>query len=211
MRVVTFRCSSIGNLMTEPKAKAEVLSVGAKSYIRQLVKEDIFGFDAEFSSKETEKGLRVEQESIDMLNRIRGLSLSKNTERRELNGLTGECDIFDLSRKCGHDIKSSWSLMTFPAFAEDCEDKLYEWQMRGYMALWDAEEWEVNYCIVDTPDDLLRHEPMQLHMVSHIPEYMRMTTWKLKRDPEKEKLIFEKIKHATKYYMECVNEFDKSH
>jgi len=102
-------------------------------------------------------------------------------------------------------------LMTFPAFIEDCTNPLYEWQMRGYMALWDAEEWEVNYCMVDTPDDLLRHEPMQLHMVSHIPEYMRMTTWKLQRDSEKEKLIFEKIKLANDYYIECANEFDQSH
>lgn len=211
MRAITFRCSSIGKLMTEPKAKKDVLSMGAKAYIRQLVKEDLFGFDSEFTSKETEKGLRVEQESIEMLNRIRKLSLSKNTERRELNGLTGECDIFDVQRKCGHDIKSSWSLMTFPAFIEDCKDQLYEWQMRGYMALWDADEWEVNYCMVDTPEDLLRYEPMQLHMVSHIPEYMRMTTWKLKRDLEKEKMIFEKIKHATDYYTECANEFDKTH
>ena len=32
-----FRCSSLGKLMTEPRSKSEgVLSVGAKTYIREL-------------------------------------------------------------------------------------------------------------------------------------------------------------------------------
>ena len=34
------------------------------------------------------------------------------------------------------------SAKTFPGWVKDCEDKLYEWQMRGYMRLWDADEWD---------------------------------------------------------------------
>lgn len=41
-----FRCSSIGKLMTEPKSKSEgPLSVGAKTYIRELAAQEIFGVD----------------------------------------------------------------------------------------------------------------------------------------------------------------------
>jgi hypothetical protein len=212
MREVTFRCSSLGRLMTEPKTKAEgALSVGAKTYIRELAAQEIFGVEFEISSKEMEKGIQAEPDSIALLNSVRGLSLHKNIERRTRDGLTGECDLFDAPRRRGHDLKSSWSLRTFPICVADCEDKGYEWQMRGYMALWDANEWEVNYGMVDTPDHLIGYEPVQLHVVSHIPEHMRLTTWTVKRDPEKEAAIFERIKHARVYYAEVIAEFDRTH
>lgn len=207
-----FRCSSIGKLMTEPRSKSEgVLSVGAKTYIRELAAQEIFGVDFEVSSKYIEKGIEAEGDSIDLLNSVRGLSLVKNTERRDNEFITGECDLFDDDAKRGHDIKTSWSIATFPIIVADCEDKLYEWQMRGYMALWDADEWEVNYCLVDTPDRLIGFEPMPLHVVSHLPEWMRVTTWTVKRDLEKEAAIYEKVKAANEYLNLVINEFDQTH
>lgn len=210
--MIRFRCSSIGKLMTEPRSKSEgPLSVGAKAYIRELAAQEIFGVDFQISSKAIEKGIEVEEDSIQLLNRVRGLSLKKNTERRSNDFITGECDLFDSHIKRGHDIKSSWSIQTFPILVTDCEDKLYEWQMRGYMALWDAEEWEVNYCLVDTPDRLIGFDNMELHYVSHIPEHMRVTTWTVKRDLEKEAAIFEKVKVAREYFKSVIAEFDQTH
>lgn len=207
-----FRCSSIGKLMTEPKTKSDgPLSVGAKTFIRELAAQEIFGVDFEVSSKPMEKGIEVEGESIALLNKVRGLSLSKNTERKSNDFITGEADLFDEESRRGHDIKSSWSIATFPICSSDCEDNLYEWQMRGYMSLWDAEEWEVNYCLVDTPDRLISFEPMQLHVVSHLPEWIRVTTWAVKRDLDKEAAIFEKVKQAREYFNQVIAEFDRSH
>ena len=198
--------------MTEPRSKSEgVLSVGAKTYIRELAAQEIFGVDFEVSSKYIEKGIEAEGDSIDLLNSVRGLSLVKNTERRDNEFITGECDLFDDDAKRGHDIKTSWSIATFPIIVADCEDKLYEWQMRGYMALWDADEWEVNYCLVDTPDRLIGFEPMQLHVVSHLPEWMRVTTWTVKRDLDKEAAIYEKVKAANEYLKLVISEFDQTH
>lgn len=212
MRDILFRCSSIGRLMTEPKTLKEgPLSVGAKTYIRELALQDIYGVDFEFSSKETEKGIEVEQESIDLLNRVLGLSLTKNTERRNNGLITGECDLFDPVARNGYDLKSSWSAKTFPGWVVDCEDKLYEWQCRGYMALWDAHEWTVAYALVDTPERLIGYEAPSLHVVGHIPEHMRLTTWTVKRDEAKEKAMAEKVKHARDYYAQVVAEFDKHH
>ncbi len=207
-----FRCSSLGKLMTEPRSKSEgVLSVGAKTFIRELAAQEIFGVEFEVSSKAIEKGIEVEGDSIDLLNSVRGLSLFKNTDRKSNDFITGECDLFDAEAKRGHDIKSSWSIATFPITVADCEDRLYEWQMRGYMALWDADEWEVNYCLVDTPDRLIGFEPMPLHVVSHLPEWMRVTTWTVKRDLEKEAAIYEKVKAANEYLNLVINEFDQTH
>lgn len=236
-----FRCSALGRLMTDAvsideslvtpdvaeilkkrkrteeesaivsQLKQQTLSVGAKSYIRELAAQDIFGVDFEISSKQIEKGIEVELESIELLNRVHGLNLVKNTERKTNDFITGEADLFDTDARRGHDIKSSWSVATFPISATDGEDKLYEWQMRGYMALWEADEWQVNYCLVDTPERLISYEPLQLHMVSHIPEAMRVTTVTVRRDAEKEAAIYEKVKAARAYYAQVIEEFDRSH
>jgi len=198
--------------MTEPKTQKEgPLSVGAKTYIRELAAQEIFGVDFEISSKQMEKGIRCEGDSIALLNRVRGLGLEKNTERRSNEFITGECDLFDAERLRGHDLKTSWSIATFPICVADCQDKLYEWQMRGYLWLWGAGEWEVNYCLVNTPEDLIGYEPMTLHFVDHIPERMRVTTWAIQRDETKEAIIAEKVKHARVYYREVIAEFDRAH
>ena len=212
MREILIRCSSLGKIMTEPKTKTEgILSAGAKTYIRELAQQEILGVEFSFSSKETEKGIEVEDESIALLNRVRGLSLAKNTERKSNGLITGECDLYDAERKRGHDLKSSWSAKTFPGWVVDCEDKLYEWQMRGYMLLWDADEWEVNYALVDTPERLIGFEPLAMHVVSHIPEHMRLTSWTIQRDFAKERAIAEKVEAAREYYAKVVQEFDQIH
>lgn len=198
--------------MTEPKTKAEgPLSVGAKTYIRKLAAESILGVDFEITGKYLEKGIVCEPESIALLNRVRGLSLVKNTERRSNGFITGECDLFNAPARRGYDLKTSWSAETFPILAVDCEDKLYEYQMRGYMALWDADTWSVDFCLVDTPENLIGWEPMQMHLVSHIPEHMRVTSWIINRDMEKEAAIFEKVKHAREYFAQVIAEFDATH
>lgn len=212
MSEILFRCSSLGKLMTEPRTKSEgLLSVGAKSYIRELAQQEIFGIDFEFSSKETQKGIEVEQDSIDLLNSVRGMSLVKNTERRSNGLITGECDLYDAASRKGYDLKSSWSAKTFPGWIVDCEDKLYEWQCRGYMMLWTADEWSVVYALVDTPERLIGYEPLQMHVVGHIPSHMRLTEWSIKRDPSKEDLIREKVEAAQAYYRSVIAEFNEIH
>jgi hypothetical protein len=207
------RCSSLGRLMTEPRSKSEgVLSVGAKTYVRELAAQSIFGVDFEISSKEMEKGIEVEPESIALLSRVRGLTLVKNAERRTNAWITGEPDI--VLPKKGHDVKSSWSVKTFPLTVEDIDAKavpLYTWQMRGYMMLWDADEWSIDWVLVDTPDHLIRHEPQSLHFVSHIPEHLRVTSLHVRRDRAAEALIAEKVEAARAYYAEVIAEFDRTH
>ena len=236
------RCSALGPLMTEPlqidarfltpeveeivkkkkrsdeekalitSLKEQCLSVGAKSQVRLLVKQDLFGFDYEVSSKEREKGIEVEAAAIELLNRVRGLALAKNTERRTSESITGECDIFNAPHRRGHDIKCPWSLASFPIAQVDCEDNNYWWQMQGYMLLWDADEWSVDYVMMPTPERLIsRYEPRQMHEVDHIPERLRITSWVVKRDPDAQRLIRLKVAAARRYATEVVAEFERTH
>lgn len=198
--------------MAEPKTKAEgPLSVGARTYIRQLAKEAIYSVEFEIHGKEIEKGHEVEAEGIALLNRVRGKSLTKNTERRTVGLLTGECDLFDAPLRRGHDLKCSWSVQTFPICEVDCESSLYEWQMRGYMHLWDADEWEVSYALINTPERLMRGEPQALHFFNHIPEHHRLTTWVVHRDHALELQMLERLRHARDYYRRVISEFDQTH
>lgn len=214
MRDLLIRCSSIGHLMTEPRNKSEVLSVGAKTHIREVAAQDIFGVDFQISDKKIEKGNLVEDDSIELLNEVRGLSLVKNKERRNNEWITGECDLFDGISGEGYDIKSAWSLATFPLCMEDVAEsqrKLYDWQMRGYMWLWDAPRWHVAYCMVSTPDHLCRYEPKDVHQVNHIDAHLRVTLWTVERDRAIEAAIAEKVKHARAYYRDVVADFDRTH
>lgn len=241
MSDLKIRCSSLGRIMSEPKAidpelltdevaevvakkkrsddekdliqslKDQTLSAGAKTYVRELAAQDIFGVDFVVSGKAMEKGIRVEDEAIELLNRVRGLNLKKNTERRENAWLTGECDLFDTSRRVGSDTKASWSIATFPLVVVDCENALYDFQMSGYMQLWDAQRWSVDYVLVNTPEDLVGYEPIQLHIVDHIPEHMRVTSWNLQRDPARDALIATKVKAARRYYAQIIDEFERTH
>lgn len=212
MADILFRCSSIGKLMTEPKTLKEgPLSVGAKTFVRELVAQELFGVDFEVSSREMEKGIECEPDSIALLNRVRGLNLTKNTERKSNGMVTGECDLFDAQRREGYDLKTSWSLKTFPIAEADCVDRLYDWQCRGYLWLWDADQWTVAYAMVNTPEHLIGYEPLSLHFVDHIPAHHRLTTWTIRRDAEKEALMLEKIKHARAYCAEVIAEFDRTH
>jgi hypothetical protein len=203
------RCSSLSKIMTEPKSKDESLSVGAKTYVEDLAKQFVYSFEKEVTAKEMEKGQIVEQQCIDLLNEVLFANFIKNTERRTNDWLTGECDIFT-GRKI-HDIKAPWSLATFPATVFAGRDKDYEWQLRGYMMLWDVDESEIDYCLVNTPDELIRFEPEAIHYVDHIDPMLRVTRVPYARDRALEGKIKQKVDAAREYFDQIVQTIAEEH
>ena len=195
--------------MTEPKSKTEVLSVGAKTAIEKMAKEFVYGFDKVITSKYMDKGIQVEDASIDLLNSVLFTSYAKNTERKSNDWITGECDIFTGNSII--DIKSSWSLDTFPALCAQGEDKTYEWQLRAYMWLWDVDKAQIAYCLVSTPDALIGYEDRQLHEVEHISPELRVTLVNYERDKELEERIKIKVEAARDYYESVIQEISKQH
>jgi hypothetical protein len=208
--MLKIRCSSLSKIMTEPKAKSETLSVGAKTYIEDLAKEFVYGYQRVISSKEMEKGTLVEQHSIDLVNDVYFTSYVKNTERRENEWLTGECDIYVPGQKI-IDIKSPWSLATFPATVFAGQDKDYEWQLRGYMFLWDCAHSEINYVMVNTPDELIRFEDPSVHYVDHIDPSLRITRVPYERDKVLEEKIKEKVEAARAFFNQVVETIGLEH
>ena len=199
--------SSLGKLMTTPKSKTENLSQGAKTYIRQVAKQDFFGYRVELDNKYINKGKDQEQDSIDLLNAVRFTNYHKNIFRLEDEYLTGECDILADDRII--DVKTSWNLETWPATPGEAHDNDYEWQGRAYLMLYEREIFELVFCLVTTKDELLNQwEQIDLHRVDHIAPEKRITSVIYERDLEKEELIREKLIFANEYYSQYINQLN---
>ena len=202
-----WRASQIGKLMTTSRSKTDVLSQTAKSYIEQLAKEDFFGYTSPLVNRYLDKGINQELESINLLNSVRFENYEKNDQRIENEFLTGECDI--ITTESIIDIKTSWSLDTFPELPEDIDSNQYEWQGRAYMMLFNRFEFELVFCMVSTWDEFLtQYDDKALHKVDHIDPRKRITSITFERDPELENQMIERCQLATEYYVERINKLN---
>lgn len=202
-----WRPSQLGKLMTNSRSKSEVLSETAKSEIRKIAKQDFYGYNLDIKTKPMIKGTDWEQDGIDLLNKVRFTNYTKNKLRLENEYMSGCCDI--LTDDLIIDIKSSWSLDTFPATASEGENSDYEWQGRAYMWLYDRPAFELIYTMYTTPDDLLTEwDNLSIHRVDHIPAHHRVTVLSYERDLDREEEIRERLIYCNEYYSKYVNELN---
>lgn len=209
LKPLLFRASSVADIMTDAKTKGETLSAGAKTAIIKMAREFVYGFDFQISSKYMEKGTQCEGKSIELLNSVLFSSYEKNAERRANDWITGEPDI--VANDAILDIKTSWSLETFPVLAELGEDKTYYWQMQSYMWLFDKPRAEICYCMVSTPENLIGYENKAIHMVDHIAPELRVTRWKIDRDDEAINKMKVKIEAAREFYAKIIERIGDEH
>jgi hypothetical protein len=90
--MLKIRASSLGKIMAPAKKYSE-LSAGAKTYISELAKEHVYGFKREISSFAIEKGIIVEDDSIELYNSVFFTAHRKNEQRFENDWLCGTPDI----------------------------------------------------------------------------------------------------------------------
>lgn len=155
------RASQIGRIMSEPRSKSEVLSQTAKSYIEELVLEDVYGIRKDFTSRYTDKGNMVEEESIQLAADVLDLEfIVKNEEYFENEFIKGTPDV--ITSKFVLDVKSSYSANTFPFFQSEIPNKEYMYQLQGYMWLTGVDNAILAYCLVNTPDVILNDEVRRL-------------------------------------------------
>jgi hypothetical protein len=184
-----------------------VLSETTKSYIRAVAKQDFYGYNVELNNKYINKGIMQENDSIALFNTVHFTNYSKNTERLNNEWLTGEADIVLDDQIV--DIKTSWSLETFPATSEEGVNKDYEWQLRAYMMLYNKNYASLVYCMVSTHPSLLNEwENLSLHQVDHIAPEKRITTLLFTRDLDLEVLIKIQLHHCTEYYVKYINQLN---
>lgn len=199
-----FRCSSLAKLMTNPRNKSESLSETAKSYIKQLAKENFYGYTSKIETKQMRKGTEYEMESIALVNSVWfGSNFVKNNVRETQGYLSGHPDI--ITDDSIIDIKTSWSLENFPALPEDADS--YEWQVRGYMHLFNKPRASVIFCMIDTDNDLLSDwDNRDIHKVSHIDPTKRITVVNYERDGVLEELMLSRLRDASEFYSQYMQQ-----
>lgn len=243
------RCHELSNIMAEPKAKTstkthkvktekgeiidikltdpstkekDVLSEGAKTYIETMARRYVYKYTPSISNKYLDKGIWVEDDSINLYNQVFFTNLTKNKERKTIEiapncFLSGEWDLEQEKARKIIDIKSPWSTETFPETKKialnDAKKAGYDWQLRGYLILRDYDLGEVAYCLVNTPSDLLRdfEADLSMHNVDHISPALRVTTCEFKRDSNLDEKIKERIIAASIYFNQVINEIYKDH
>ena len=146
--------SSCSDIMTNPKSKADIISVGAKTYCQDWLKKQIYGRRKEFSSKETIKGEHVELQAIELIGEYLSIDIDKNDEYFENDYAKGIPDVV-----CDYiiDNKSSWDCFTFPLFNKDV-DKKYWWQGQVYMWLTGKNMFKLIYTLMNAPDFMIKQQ-----------------------------------------------------
>lgn len=179
--------------------KEKSLSAGAKTELKTMAKEFLFGYHKTVETKFMDKGLACEDRAIELLNHLWFKSYKKNTVRVEDEYLTGECDIDDGDETI--DTKVAWDLSTFPALSEDAHDPMYLWQGVAYMRLYKKKRHTVAYVMLDTPDDLIKPwDQIELHKVEdRLPLHMRVTAITYERDMALEEKMINKLIVAREY------------
>lgn len=157
MKEFKIRSSAIGNIMTNPRSKTDLLSETTKTYCKTWLTEQVFGRKKEFSTKYTEKGLIVEDTSLDFIAKQLDLGMIiKNEIHFENEFISGTPDAILPDYLI--DVKNSWDCFTFPLFEDEIENKGYFLQLQGYMSLTGLKKSKLIYCITDTPENLIERE-----------------------------------------------------
>lgn len=152
----TKKPEELADLIKRKNAPPE-LSDTAKALVRKTWLKYEKGIYSQIKSKFLEKGIVKEEDSISLITEVEGVLYVKNEERINNEYFSGEADIvkdFE-DKRLIIDTKTSWSAETFFS-AEPTLDYIVQGQI--YMQLWDAEEFQLKFVLVDTPENLVQRE-----------------------------------------------------
>lgn len=167
----SFRCSSLGALMSNKQGKTDTtcmaeLSETTKAKLIEIYINHKYKREKDISNKYIEKGLAVEEDAITLYSRIEGKFFKKNDMRLFNDFIQGEPDLFEGPRvtEATHiiDLKSSWDIFTFFVNKTKPVNKDYLYQLNGYMALSGAPTATLAYCLIDTPEPMINDEKRRL-------------------------------------------------
>ena len=198
------------------KLKTMSLSDSAKSAIRDIVKEDLYGFRSFTGNQYTQKGNLLEDLAIEMSGKMRLRNYQKHVGRVENELITGECDVLDLKNKLIIDTKCTWDIGTHPFFADEAMEKVkkagYDVQMQAYMWLYDCDVANIDFWLIPCPPELLKDWDdidQLVHLVEKIDIRDRKTTVTIERNEAVIQKIKDKVPHCQEYYAKLFAERSK--
>jgi hypothetical protein len=198
------------------------LSAGAKTLIEEYVDRKIYEYEEDFSNSKTEKGWAVEEEAIEIYNKVYFTNYTKVPDEHDYYYLKygilgGHPDVVDCDRKKVVDIKSSWTKKTFPKTPEKAYDVGYQWQVKLYLYMLTkitGERWrdgEVVHVLVSTPETLKPEwENDTLHFIpDEFPLNLRTTSVPVELTDDDILKIERRLRvaeeYANEYYNKVIN------
>jgi len=145
--------------LREKRDKEDDLPTGAKSFLDGIFNEVFWGRKEMLQLKAFERGLLVEEDVLDLHSKIDGEFYVKNDEHRENEYIQGTCD--NIYGNIVRDAKASQTLKSFQDV--DSLSTTYNFQGKGYCILWDVEEFEICYGLVNAPLHHLQNELTRLY------------------------------------------------
>jgi len=106
------------------------------------------------------KGLMVEEDSITLYSVFTGEFHKKNELQGENDWITGMMDFEWIDMVI--DTKSSWDIHTFNNTKRKPILSLYQWQLDCYMWLYNKTHARLVYCLINTPEHLIRAQETKL-------------------------------------------------
>lgn len=211
------RCSGLGNIVT----KSGKLTQGAMTYLDEVFIEEVYGISRDAYGKALDKGVACEEDGFKMLNDVfyRGRFVAKVKEPKENEYIKGTPDtIID---GCVTDIKNALDLFTF---GKATMTHLYEWQVKGYMFLYNLPKGRLFYCLNNMPEYMVLEEQRkmfytqkkwatlespeylaacdalaQAHNYDHIPLEQKFKFWDIERSQENDNAIIASVISARQY------------
>lgn len=193
------RASAAGKLMTSARSKTELLSETTKSYAKEWLTEQIYGFRKEIKSKYIYKGLVMEDEAIDKA--IEWLDLPfaiKNEQYFENDFIKGTPDL--IVDGVVYDIKCSWDAYTFPIFENEIPNKDYFYQLQCYMNLTGCTKAVLTYVLLNTPEEVIFETPQNY---DDLDKKYRIKTFEIDYDQSVIDTLIERVK-LTREFLETL-------
>lgn len=144
------------------KSKCKELPKGAKTYVKQWVKEVVYNRRLEIKSKYLTKGISCEDAAISLLESAQSFDelLMNNKEQFSDDWMTGEPDIITGGEII--DIKNAYTFSSFDLFEDDLKNEDYALQVLGYMSLTGKRKGRVVYTLLTAPDHIIESEAKSL-------------------------------------------------
>lgn len=204
------RASQAKNLLTKDNSRKEgTWGLTALQVIKDSALFEVFGFINQTASKYTIKGIENEDNSIELLNNLNFSSYEKNSTRLKDEWFTGECDI--LADDHIRDIKTVWSLASFPFTESELEKKVkesgYDYQGQVYMHLYDRPVHYIDFVLLPTPMEQLKYASEQeIYMLHELPKTIpaekRVITYKVERDDSIIETLKGRVEQAQPHFLE---------
>lgn len=203
------RCSSLKEFMSKGRGKTELWGDTAKGFIMQMANEICYGMNIDgVAAKTTAKGLILEDDSIELVNRVFFEDYTKNEVRKANGIITGCPDIIDRQKRLIIDIKSSYTLESF-AKERYGKGSDYTNQLRGYLWLYEQDMGCTAHTLLNTPKELWKYgDTATMHNFDHIPAEDRVIISNVVyRDVAWEKEVAERHAQGLELFLTYIDKF----